>query len=560
MTDTRQERRLATVSENGFAFTALLKPDGEILDIDRQALAFWGLNRSEVEGRNICDIGWQLLHDDDADRLRAAVAAAAAGQVLRREAAVWNTERQATPIVFSLRPITDRDDRVVLLVAHVQSLSRQSPVGTKLQPPPESALAGFAAEAVNPPMAATPEGPRDELTGLPTRAALLAMLDQLLAGEPHGSHTLCYLDLDAFQQLETDYGHDAAESALISVVQELDTHARRGDVLARVDDDAFGLLLRDCTLENARPVADALLHTVQQARLVDAGAPGPQLSASIGLVSLDQVPNGGVALQLGRQACLDAKEAGGNRVEIADSAQDRQRVRRSPLRTNRLRLLAQPAVPLTAAPRPAHAEVLLRVVDQAGKLSSPDALLATASQAELGAQLDRWVITKVVSHAAGESADSSTAGYSINLSAQSVLDPELPSFILEQCRQHGLTPERLAFELHEALLRDDPQARIQAEALRAAGFTVILDDCGVNHLDTLPTLPADQYKINGALIQALADAPVNSVLIDAVNRIAHLSGKQTIAKWVEDDTQLARVRELQLDYAQGYALGQPVRL
>lgn len=558
MTDTRQERRHATVSENGFAFTALLKPDGEILDIDRQALAFWGLNRSEVEGRNICDIGWQLLHDEDAGRLRAAVAAAAAGQVLRREAAVWNTAQQATPIVFSLRPITDRDNRVVLLVAHVQSPNRQSPAGSKLHPPPQPTLAGFAAAADSP--AAVPDDSRDPLTGLPTRAALIALLDQLLAGERQGSHTLCYLDLDSFQQLAADYGRDAAESALLSVAQELDAHARRGDVLARVDDDAFGLLLRDCTLENARPVADALLRTVQQTRLVDAGGPGPELSASIGLVALDDVPGGKAALQRGRQACLDAKEAGGNRVEIADSAQDSQRVRRPPLRTSRLRLLAQPAVPLTAAQRPAYAEILLRVVDQAGQLTSPEALLATVGHTELGSRLDRWVISKVVAHAAGEPADDSPAGYSINLSAQSVLDPELPSFVLEQCRQHGVAPKRLAFELHEALLRDDPQARLQAEALRAAGFAVILDDCGINHLDVLPSLPADQFKINGALIQALADAPINSVLIDAVNRIAHLSGKQTIAKWVEDDAQLARVRELQLDYAQGYALAQPARL
>jgi EAL domain-containing protein (putative c-di-GMP-specific phosphodiesterase class I) len=269
-------------------------------------------------------------------------------------------------------------------------------------------------------------------------------------------------------------------------------------------------------------------------------------------------------LQLAKHACLRAKETGGNQLALVDTASgSRRRKLRRGLRTNRLRLLIQTPAALGPDDPPAHAEVLLRVADKAGRLGSPAGFLASADHAELGAQIDRWVIAQVAAQDARRRPDDAApAGYSINLSAQGVLDPELLPFIVEQCRRHDLAPQRLGFELDEALALAEPDALAFARALRAAGFMVALDDCGINgrNLAELHDVPADYLKISGSLVRALAEDPVDDVLVDAINRIAHLSGKRTVGKCVEDAAALQRVRDLKLDYAQGFAVAEPVRL
>lgn len=669
MTDNKPERRLTTVSEQAFHFAALLKPDGEVLEIDRQALRFWGLRPEDVKGKRIWEIGWRLAHDEDASRLQAAIDSGAAGRMLRGESAVWDTDQQATLLSFSLRPVKDRRGKVVLLVANARSLSRHQRAATiepraaargssEAGPPDDLARAALeqldrgviltdalgriefanataaamlslsrqdmagemvtsvlqSAGADAAPLSAylsevgAPHGtshqqtielprdgelqtlqlacsrtasaaggnviilrqqgttaariPHDTLTGLATRAVMVSALEELLPCTPPASHCFCFLDLDAFQQVEEQYGHDVANGILAAVAQELKEHARRGDLLARLGGDAFGLLLRDCTVDNARAVCDALLRTVQDAHPAGAAIDAPQPSASIGLVPLSAATTPTGLLQLAKHACTRAKEAGGNRLEVADTgaAGNRRRKRRPTLQTQRLRLFAQPLAALGDG-TPAPAEVLLRISDKAGRLGAPAGFIANADRADLVAELDRWVIAQICSRDANRPGDTSP-GYSINLSAASVRDPVVPAFISEQCNRHGVSPSRLCFELSETVVRSEPRALDFMQEMRAAGFAIALDDYGTTgaELAELGALPVDYLKIGGGLIQALAEDPVDGVLVDAINRIGHLKGMRTVAKWVEDDAALSRVRNLHLDYAQGFAVAEPRRL
>jgi len=651
------DRRVQTVSERAFRFQALIKPDGEILEIDRQALSFWGLSQADIKGRRFWEIGWRLMHDEQATRLRAAVEAVARGQVVRREAAVWDTSRRPTALTFSLRPIRDASGRVVVLRADAINLARRAhaegeriiggeptsesrahaalmalpvpilladaagriefvsavaaaalgrdadaligePLETILgplgdlpercqrEPPGKSLTASFTPPGdsstarlrascaairgagggllvvLQPPVGTAAEQARDGLTGLLNRGGLLAQLERLSAG-PDDVHALCYLDLDDFEQFDRRYGRDQADQLLRQLAAELRGHARHGDLVARLDGDDFALLLHDCALSDAHSVADALLHTVRDLTIDGEEVATPRISASIGIA-----PSGGDAhswLSDARAACLEAKEAGGNRVVAYVQGGGRNRAEEAIRRLfgqGRVRLFQQPVVELGDGARPAHAEILLRVMGDDGVPHAPAAILHRAAHTDLLASIDRWVIGTVFAHrAAGDDGMTvPSAGMSINLTAASIGDPDLVPFIKEQRDAHGLDPARVSFELPEsAALADPPTARALMATLRDEGFAVALDDCG-SSLSMLRNLPVDYLKIGGSLIGAVIDDPVDHVLVDSINRVAHLAGTRTVAKWVENDATVKRLRALQVDYAQGFGLAEPMPL
>lgn len=662
----RDERRLQTVSDQSFRFQALLTPEGEVLEIDRQALAFWGLRSEDVHGKLVWEIGWRAVHDEQEVRLRAAVETARRGRVVRREAAVWDVAGRRTPLAFSLRPLRDSSGRIALLIADARSLSRHAqpesasarpmaagegdeprlwelvqhlhePVllldphgrirrlneaAAQLLETDAEAVQGQAvetvldalgeaapalrgliercqgqavfAEEVLPlrrvdvrgqmrasalplpneagtalilrPLDAEPDvRQRDQLTGLPGRSGLLHYLEQTLYGlDQDHQHTLCYLDLDAFQQLNEHHGRRGADLVLRQAAAELRRHARHGDLVARLEGDDFAVLLRDCALPDARTVAEAMVHAIHELQVTLEDESVPSLSASVGLAPSAGAPHAAGWLQSAKQACMSAKEAGGNRVSVvAAAAKDAGGDELARLfEQARVRLVQQPLVELRDGAKPGHAEVLLRVLGETGDLQAPTALLARAQHNDLMAALDRWVIGRVFAGCGEARAPGPpVGGYSVNLSAASVADPDLLSFIKEQRDDAGVDPAQIAFELAESvLLADLPAARAFMSALRDEGFAVAIDDCGSggSSLAYLKSLPVDYLKIGGGLVRAMVDDPVDNVLVDAINRIGHLSAHRTIAKWVENDATVKRLRALQIDYGQGFGLAEPM--
>lgn len=654
------DRRAQTVSENALRFQALLKPDGEILEIDRQALAFWGLSESAVKGRRFWEIGWRLIHDEQAARLKAAVETAGAGRTVRREAAVWDKAHQPVALSLSLRPIRDSRGDVVLVVANAFNLSRRPPseassgpadaapppafagralaalealpeavllsdatnridfitpaaaaalgrppeelLGEPLEtvlgplgdlpercrhlppghalpasftPPGDSAAMRLHARcsairgagggllvALQTPVDAAGEQARDGLTGLLNRGGLLAQLERVPAG-PNDVHTLCYLDIDGFEQINLRYGRERADQLLRRLAADLRNHARQGDLAARIEGDDFALLLRDCAVANARSVADSLIHAVHDLSIDDDHAQPEQVTVSIGIAPVG--PDARAWLSEAREACLQAKEAGGNQVAVYHRRRNGggpEAALRWLFEQGRVQLYLQPLVELDGGAQPGHAELLLRVLDDEGRPGAPAALFHGAANAELLPQIDRWVIDTVFAHGAQAALTDTvpSAGLSINLAPATLADADLLPFLRERRDGYGLDPARIGFELPESAALADPSViRALMGALRDEGFAVTLDDCG-SSLSLLRNLPVDYLKIGGPLIAALLDDPVDHVLIDSINRVAHLSAARTVAKWVENDATVKRLRALQVDYGQGFGLAEPMPL
>ena len=223
---------------------------------------------------------------------------------------------------------------------------------------------------------------------------------------------------------------------------------------------------------------------------------------------------------------------------------------------DRLMLAAQPIISLTEGKISRH-ELLVRLRDRAGRLVPPGRFLPVAEQFGLIRELDRWVIV----HAARLAARGHAVN--VNLSANSLGDPELAVFVEDILREEGAEPARFAFELTEtALMQHGEVAGAFVDRMSDRGCDFALDDFGTGYgcFTYLQSLPIGYLKIDRAFVRDLSQNPASGKVVEAVVGLARVFGQQTVAEGVEDERTLELLRELGVDYAQGYHLGHPKEL
>jgi len=416
----------------------------------------------------------------------------------------------------------------------------------------------------------------DALTGLLNRLAFEREVAKVLEEgvAENGKHALCYVDLDQFKVVNDSCGHAAGDELLRQLANLLKAQLRKGDTLARLGGDEFGVLLLDCTPHDAHRLAEALREAITGFRFPWQSHTF-SVGASIGVVPLPEtIASYGEALSRADSACYIAKESGRNRVRVY--RQDDEALARrhgemrwlaqldSALSDNRLWLAFQPIVPIqgnVGGVRGLHYELLLRMRDEQGNTVNPGAFLPAAERYHYSARLDRWVISRALNwlshhpeHLAGLSL------CSINLSGHSLADETLDRFLLEVFAHYEVPPEKICFEITEtAAVANLGNAQRLIRVLRGRGCRFALDDfgSGLSSFAYLKQFPVDFLKIDGMFVKDIASNPIDLAMVRAINEIGHVMGKQTIAEFVEDAEVLARLRELGVDYGQGYHLGGP---
>jgi diguanylate cyclase (GGDEF)-like protein/PAS domain S-box-containing protein len=415
----------------------------------------------------------------------------------------------------------------------------------------------------------------DALTGLINRGEFEHRLERVLGGQHvEGSeHALCYLDLDQFKVVNDSCGHAAGDELLRQLSARLQSHMRARDTLARMGGDEFGILLEHCPPDQALRIATEMRDTVHEFRFTWQGR-SFSLGASIGVVPLTAATEStAAALSAADAACYLAKEQGRNRVHLyhpedADLIEHRSQMRwvsrlTQALDEGRFRLYYQPILPLTGGQRERpHYEILLRLLDEDGRLVEPMAFVPAAERYNLMPAIDRWVLRTVIAgataHCAAPAAERPI--FAVNLSGRSLGDERLPDYVREQLTHHHVPGDMLCLEITEtAAIANLNQASRQIAELKRLGCLVALDDfgSGMSSFSYLKTLPVDFLKIDGGFIRTLADDQVNRAMTEAINRVAHVMTIQTIAESAESDSVVAILRELGVDHAQGYALARP---
>jgi diguanylate cyclase (GGDEF)-like protein/PAS domain S-box-containing protein len=419
------------------------------------------------------------------------------------------------------------------------------------------------------------EATHDSLTGLVNRREFEQRLRRALDNaRQHGTqHALCYVDLDGFKAVNDSAGHAAGDELLKHIHALLGGMFRERDTLARIGGDEFGLLLDHCPLQRARVIAEGVVRNIGEHRFHWQGR-SYRIGASVGLVPITAISQStDQLLNQADAACYVAKEMGRNRVHTYRS-QDSERTPhtggilsaaglREALEQRRFRLYQQPIVPLhTADAQPFGYEMLLRVLrkGRAGandELVLPAAFLPAAERYGLMSAIDRWVIEETLS----QSAQTHAAGIAINLSGHVLSDEGLLDFVQIQLAAHAVRPERICFEIPgAAALRDLNRVHEVMNAFRRYGIRLALDDFAgdLSALRQLRALPLDYLKIDCRFISHMHDQTGDCALVEAINQVSHTMGIQTIAVCVHNGAIAQRLRDLGVDFGQGYHFGQPV--
>lgn len=411
----------------------------------------------------------------------------------------------------------------------------------------------------------------DALTGLVNRTEFEFRLAALV--EPaDAEHALLYIDLDQFKVVNDTCGHSAGDQMLCQITSLMQARLREADTFARLGGDEFGVLLEHCGLEAALRVGENLLAGLAGFRFAWEGK-SFQVGASIGLVQItDAAMSPAHLMAAADTACYAAKDAGRNRIRTYHAGDDEllhrtgemswvSRINRA-IDEDRLRLYWQPVVPL--APRDgeaAHGEILLRMLDDEGRLVSPGAFLPAAERYHLMRRIDRWVVENALQWLAAHPED--TRHVAINLSGQSLGDASFLDDVTSEIRRSGLEPRRICFEITEtAAIAHLAHARRFIEALRGLGCRFALDDfgSGLSSFGYLKNLPVDFLKIDGSFVRNLLHSPIDEAMVRSINHLGHVMGLATIAEFVETVEIGLYLKEMGVDYAQGYAIAEPMPL
>ncbi|HKQ24337.1 MAG TPA: EAL domain-containing protein [Burkholderiales bacterium] len=458
------------------------------------------------------------------------------------------------PIVQSAAPIRARSGEIIGVVLVLHDVSNERQYAAKL----------------------SYQASHDSLTGLINRVEFEHRLSNALksAAQMGRHHAVMYLDLDQFKVVNDTCGHAAGDQLMRQVSTLLQRRLREGDTLARLGGDEFGVLLENCSPDNALRIADQLRQTVMDFHLTWEDR-SLSVGVSIGVVDIkDGLFTIADVLSAADSACYVAKEKGRNRVQVYHAEDSELTLRQGEmewigrlqkaLEEDRFVLYSQDIIEIRAPrARVTHCELLLRMLDERGEIVPPMAFIPAAERYGLMPSIDRWVIRNalaIIARQRVEGRQEAADIYSINLSGASIGDEAFLEFIREQFSHFDVPPTCVCFEITEtaAIARLDKATHFIQE-LRTLGCPFSLDDfgAGMSSFAYLKHLPVEYLKIDGGFVKDMAEDPIDRAMVEAINSVGHVMGKKTIAEFVDNDRVLAMLREMGVDYAQGFGVAKP---
>ena len=415
----------------------------------------------------------------------------------------------------------------------------------------------------------------DALTGLVNRREFERRAERLLASviQDKDQHALCFMDLDQFKVINDTSGHIAGDEMLRQISSLLQRVVRKRDTLARLGGDEFGVLMEHCSLDDAHRVATSLQKAVQDYQFAWEGHLF-KVGVSIGLVPItESTASLSLLLRDADAACYMAKDKGRNRIHVYHSDDLETTLRHGEiqwvarlshaLEENHFCLYAQAIVPVDGSTE-THYELLLRMLDTNEETIPPGAFLPAAERYNLITKVDYWVIENAFAMLADNPVFLDHIAFcSINLSGQSLTEPEMLAFIIKQLEILNIHGSKICFEITEtAAISNLSMATKFISTLKERGCRFALDDfgSGLSSFAYLKNLPVDFLKIDGMFVKDIVDDPIDHAMVKSINEIGHVMGMKTIAEFVENDVVKGMLKETGVNYVQGYGVGKPQAL
>jgi diguanylate cyclase (GGDEF)-like protein len=409
----------------------------------------------------------------------------------------------------------------------------------------------------------------DQLTGLANRYRFVAELEAELTrcADSGARSALLFVDLDQFKYVNDTCGHAAGDHLLQLAAQQLRYAVRPEDFVARFGGDEFAVLVRNVSRNEARVAATKVLELMRGLKHVEREQVF-HLQCSVGVAMIHGRLTSHEVIAQSDIACRTAKAHGRNRIEIYSAAgKQSEEIAKDVAITNRLRtaletdgfeLLYQPLMHVKTRTI-SHYETLLRLPTDDG-LVSPAAFLPAAFRFGLMADIDRWVLKRVVQSLAELTPSMPELKLSTNLSGFAFEDEGLAAYLRALLKEHDVAGDRLVLEITEQLaVRFAASTDRQIAMLRDLGCQLAIDDFGSGYssFNYLMQLPVDFLKIDGSFIKALARDRVDQAMVRMVGEVARAAGMQTVAEYVHSAATFEMLVKYGIDYAQGYFIGKP---
>ena len=416
----------------------------------------------------------------------------------------------------------------------------------------------------------------DSLTGLINRAEfdhrIHLLLEQSQQSKHRVRHALLYMDLDQFKIVNDSCGHMAGDELLRQISERLQQRLDGEGLLARLGGDEFGVLIENSNRKDAHYIADELRKEVETFRFQWEDKTFG-LGISIGAVMIDNKSESpDILLSMADRACYAAKDSGRNKIfmyqpndlEIVRRNRDTQwvsRLRKS-MENNSLLISQQAIVPISQQHQHGEMhEILIGLENNDGGRIAAGAFLPAAERYGLMPQMDRWIVKNVfewLSRNQGQLDRLDTC--MINLSGQTLNDETFAGYVYGCMEDTAIPAEKICFEITEtAAISNLAKTGRLMRNLKAEGCRFALDDfgSGMSSYAYLKHLPVDFIKIDGIFVRDLAEDPIDLALVNSINEIAHILDKKTIAEYVENEDILELLKEIGVDYAQGFGIAMP---
>ncbi|MDF2496338.1 EAL domain-containing protein [Sphingomonas sp.] len=409
----------------------------------------------------------------------------------------------------------------------------------------------------------------DSLTGLANRQRMRLSLDQTLAPVTglRSTNALLLLDLDRFKAVNDTLGHQMGDELLKQVAQRLQNTVGDAGLVGRLGGDEFQVVLpREGNRERLGTLAQHIITALSQPYFL--GGSSVSIGCSIGVAIAPEHGNDSETLIRNADLALYAAKADGRgvsrffREEMLAGAQNRKRLEddlRQALANDEFHLVYQPVVS-TSSERVVGYEALLRWVHPTRGAVSPADFIPIAEECGMIEAIGEWVLRTACAEAAQWP---DTVRIAVNVSAIQFANPALPAIVTSAIASAGISAERLELEITESVfLTDDTSSDHMFRALKGIGVRLALDDFGTGYssLGYLKKAPFDKIKIDQSFVRgAIQAGNRNAAIIRAIVTLAETLGMETTAEGVEQQDEIALIRDLGCSHIQGFVYGRPGR-
>lgn len=551
-----EAEREAQLSQQRFtaAFThaaigmAVVRPNGEVLQVNSALCALLGVEASALEHRLFCD----SLHSGDVALFRRHV-----DEVLAAPARAFSMELRMNGAGGEERWVSVHCSRYDDPAGTGQCLIYQVHDITSRHVA-ESQLQHIAYH--------------DVLTDLANRhcfqerLALAVERTRLDAGE---RFAVVFMDLDRFKMVNDSFGHHAGNELLCTTAQRLRAGVRPGDLVARLGGDEFAVLLEklhdaETGTRLSRRLLDAIAEpvSINGTEVLPAASVGITFS-DLGYRTVEEI------LRDADLAMYEAKAGGRGRVAVFDQSMHEKVAQKLALESDLRHAIGEGQLSLNFQPlfelrphRLSGFEALARWVHPERGQVSPAVFIALAEESGHIEALTDWVIEAAVKQLSLWQHGNPRLSMNVNISGRDLARPSLIDHVRSVLARHPVSPGTLTLEITETTLMSRINVALEAmRTLRADGIRFSIDDFGTGYssLAYLSRLPIDSLKIDRSFVTALHEGPQNLAIVRAILQLGRSLGRRVVAEGIETAEQLVTLRELGIDVGQGYLLSRPLR-